>query len=146
MHSQLAEISTTMLKDRKIDCETATAAAGEYSPGCGRSGVVVAAAARLPDSPKQICVISAAAADHHHHQQQQRQTMTPTAMMTTSTIEKRILTAGKRTLFSALRSYQYVTSGFYKFLARFSGECEVESCLRVIAKLSSMALEIVDIP
>lgn len=118
MHSQLAEITTKMMEDRKI--VSGTAAAGEYSPGGGRSGVVVAGAARLPDSPNQISEISAAAADHYQHR---RQTMTPTAMMTTSATEKQILTAGKRTLFSALRSYQYVTSGFYKFLARFSGEC-----------------------
>lgn len=64
-----------------------------------------------------------------------RRTMTKattTTMMTVvveekeeeSAIENPMLTAGKRTLSSALRSYQYVTSGFYKFLARFSGECD----------------------
>lgn len=47
-----------------------------------------------------------------------RQTMTTA----TSTMKNQILTDGKKTLSSALRSYQYVTSGFYKFLARFSGE------------------------
>lgn len=59
-------------------------------------------------------------------------TTTTTTMMTVvveekeeeSAIENPMLTAGKRTLSSALRSYQYVTSGFYKFLARFSGECD----------------------
>lgn len=59
--------------------------------------------ARLPDS-QQL--------------QLDRQTMTTA----TSTMENQILTDGKKTLSSALRSYQYVTSGFYKFLARFSGK------------------------
>lgn len=75
---------------------------------------------KLEDSPKQICEFSAAV-DH--------QTMTTTTKTTEeSTIEDQILTAGKRTpLSSALRSYQYVTSGFYKFLARFSGEFTMDS-------------------
>lgn len=74
-----------------------------------------------PHSTDQMSELaSAAAVDQPGAPQPQyhRQTMT-----TTIATENHILTDGKRTLSSALRSYQYVTSGFYKFLARFSGEC-----------------------
>ena len=53
-------------------------------------------------------------------EQQQKPGQREEDLVTTTSIEKQLLTAG--TLSSALRSYQYVTSGFYKFLARFSGE------------------------
>lgn len=83
-------------------------------------GVVVGAVsggalshARLVDSPKQHCESAAVEA-------QDRQIMATTT--TTTTTDREVVTVGKRTLTTALRSYQYITSGFYKFLARFSGE------------------------
>lgn len=62
------------------------------------------------------------------------QTMTTTTSTETTTMatEQPILTAGKRTLISALRSYQYVTSGFYKFLARFSGKTKILFLLHLL--------------
>lgn len=46
----------------------------------------------------------------------------PDQQIMTTTKSQLMLTAEKGTVSSGLRPYHYATSGFYKFLARFSGE------------------------